>query len=1087
MEREMSRRRLLASLGATASLGAVATGAGGALDGAAEGRDPAAAARLAFGWERAYDDAEQDRLAAVDRLSGGGYVAAGQSQTSGGTTRPWVVTIDATGELRWARTYTVEGEAQFRDVVALFGGGLLLVGVQTPPDGMPVGFVLRTDADGNEQWRRTIPADSGARFLTGGVETSDFEFAVAGYTSAGGSIDGWVGRLGESGDTLWTRSLTLGASTVPLSLFETVEDDLLVVGATEPADSGGRLEGLLLSLSPGGETLWSQDYVHTSPEGTHQSNVFYDVAETASGYLTVGFTELTTGGDSPNGWAVTTDETGTPQSNALVSDGTDTNSTLVSVGRVAGEYALVGQQRPASDTGNFSAWVTGVDPSLSRQWTVRRQFGGSSPVGDSVPTNDGGLVVVGRTTSDGGASSDGYAMSFDESDVTPTPTPSPTPTATPTATRSPTESPTATPTATRSPTDTVAPPTETTAPPTTTVGTRPPTATEPPTTGGGGDGGDDSGLPLALIGGGAAVGALAIGGGAWYLLGDDDPPGDSGSAPSDPGSGEAPAAAAGSSQSESDDRGPEPTTGLSGPDEGSPAVGTDTSDSAGYGGPDTPPSPGPDDTEPGRGPTDGVGPSEAHGGAPPGDAPPGDTQPGDAPPGDAPPGDTPPGDAPPGDTPPGGTGATDTGPAGSGPVDTDPGGAGPADPEHGTDEPVDSGLGGQRSPAEPDPGRPGRSEGVPDEPGPDDRTGSADVPPDETPVDGPPGETPPERAPGETPPEGAPGETPPEGAPGETPPEGAPGETPADEGASADRPAADPGPDEDIPDRRPSRPSSDEGDAAVGALALGPAADRFGEDCEAVRTATGIADWGPVQVYAAASLDGRPQHVMAIAPKHADDAETAAAFKSRARVWADLGDQPGVAEVYDAGTEPWPWVAYAPGDRSLAEAVDALNWDARVRLLDDIAAGLRSASYADVAHGTLSPETVRVDAGDGRLIDWGTSRAAEVASDETYVTVYTAPEQIESPKSLGPATDVYRFGALAYRVLVGQDPLPPTGDAETHILNGNIVHPQDVADLRPAVADALLGALARDPVDRYETPDAFYDALDRALGGQQQY
>jgi len=960
MERALSRRRLLASLGTAASVGAVATGTGGALDGA--GDDRALAAQLAFGWERTYDDAEQDGLNAVVRLAGGGYAAAGISHPSGGTARPWLVTFDDTGALRWSRTYTVDGDAEIWDVDTVSGDGYLLVGSLTPGDGSSaVGLLVRVDESGDERWRRTVPADSGSRLFRGGVETSDGAFAVAGYTNAGGGVDGWVGRFGAGGDTEWTRSLTLGAATLPLSVFETVGDDLLVTGTTQPSDGSGNLEGLALSLSASGDTQWSQSYVYTSADGTNGYNVLYDVAETTSGYLAVGFSAPTTAADAPHGWAVATDDAGAPGPNTAVSAGDGTDSLLVAVDRVAGEYALVGQHRNADATNDWSAWITGVDGSLARQWTVQRQVGDSSPLNDGVAASDGGLVAVGRTTDDGGTTTDGLAMSFDQSESTPPPTPTETATLTPTASPTPTEtaSPTPTDTATATPTDTA------TATPTDTATATPSATAVPPTTTGSGGGGDESGLPLALIGGAAAVGALALGGGAWYLLSDDDgPPGGAGGSSTGPGSSDAPAAGTGGSPSDSGPPvgGTEPA-GAS-PDSAVAASGTSDPMS----GSETPPDPGPGESPPGGGPADAQG-----------------------------------------------------------------------------DPPMDDGAVGGAAAG----GAAGPAEGAdaPGEPAPEDATD--------------------EPAPGGAP--GEPGDAPPEAESSAAPGESA-GGTPAGEGPSG-APAG-----ESAGDAQP------EG-AAVGALALGPAADRFGEDCEAVRTATGIADWGPVHVYAAASLDGRPQHVMAVAPAYADDEETTEAFKARGRIWADLSGEPGVAEVYEAGTEPWPWVAFAPGDRSLAEAADALNWDARVRILGDIATGLRSAEAADAVHGTLSLETVKIDGADGRLVDWGASRAAEVTSGETYVTVYTAPEQIESPRSLDPATDVYRFGAVAYRLLVGQDPLPPTGDVETHILEGNIVPPGEVSDLRPAVADVLTRALARDPVDRYETPAAFHDALQDALGG----
>jgi eukaryotic-like serine/threonine-protein kinase len=188
---------------------------------------------------------------------------------------------------------------------------------------------------------------------------------------------------------------------------------------------------------------------------------------------------------------------------------------------------------------------------------------------------------------------------------------------------------------------------------------------------------------------------------------------------------------------------------------------------------------------------------------------------------------------------------------------------------------------------------------------------------------------------------------------------------------------------------------------------------------------------------------------------------------------------PHIAGLYDVGEaegRPYLVLEYLPGgtlEDRLEDDRPLPDHETR-RLAAQIAAGLAHAHASGIVHRDLKPSNILFDVeGRAKLGDFGIAQAAGQATLTEAGTImgtaaYLSPEQAEG-RPVGPATDVYSFGVLLYRLLTGR--LPFTGQTALEVaLKHQREQPVAVASIRPAAPADLAAlaehALAKNPVDR---------------------
>ena len=227
------------------------------------------------------------------------------------------------------------------------------------------------------------------------------------------------------------------------------------------------------------------------------------------------------------------------------------------------------------------------------------------------------------------------------------------------------------------------------------------------------------------------------------------------------------------------------------------------------------------------------------------------------------------------------------------------------------------------------------------------------------------------------------------------------------------------------------------------------------------------------------------------------DAQFVESFCREAELCAGLA-HPGIVNVFDAGTEPRPFIVmelvHGLDAGALARRGMGLSAEQTGRIVAQVCQALAFVHARGVLHRDVSPGNILLRRSDGaaKLADFGlASRADEVSGtrleDVAGTPGYIAPEVLSGARPT-PQSDLYSLGVATYRLLAGPRRAGPAGEATATIgLATAAPRLSPLRELRPKVPRGLTSAIqqatAWEPGARQRSVAEFraqvLDAVDR--------
>jgi TonB family protein len=231
-------------------------------------------------------------------------------------------------------------------------------------------------------------------------------------------------------------------------------------------------------------------------------------------------------------------------------------------------------------------------------------------------------------------------------------------------------------------------------------------------------------------------------------------------------------------------------------------------------------------------------------------------------------------------------------------------------------------------------------------------------------------------------------------------------------------------------------------------------------------------------------------------PEFVHDLTFAERFEQEARVVAAL-EHPNIVPIYASGIDqgiPWMSMRLLAGG-TIGSLLEHGRPDAQriVRLLRSVANALDYAHARGIVHRDIKPTNILLDGADGACVgDFGLAYVLQVTSRMTPAGLLAGtPEYMAPEHALGKVADhrcdIYSLAMVAYEMFAGVPPFTADSPVALQFKHVNDALPEPTGDVVSApVMRAIRKGAAKEPAERWPSATAFVDALDAAVGAQEQ-
>lgn len=267
-------------------------------------------------------------------------------------------------------------------------------------------------------------------------------------------------------------------------------------------------------------------------------------------------------------------------------------------------------------------------------------------------------------------------------------------------------------------------------------------------------------------------------------------------------------------------------------------------------------------------------------------------------------------------------------------------------------------------------------------------------------------------------------------------------------------------------------------------------ADRIGQRLGNYTLVQLLGQGGFAEVYLGEHFYLKSQAAIKVLQTRLSGSDDTDSFLTEAQTIARLS-HPNIVRVMDFGIDgetPYLVMDYAPNGtlRSIHPRGKPLPLETIVPYVKQISDALQYAHDEHIIHRDIKPENMLLGKRNEVLLsDFGIALVAQSSryqgtQDVIGTVAYMSPEQIQGKPR--PASDQYSLAVVVYEWLTGERPFH---GSFTEMCTQHMFAPpppirEKLPQISPAVEQALMKALDKDPKQRFETIKGFSDALEQA-------
>jgi hypothetical protein len=150
-------------------------------------------------WSQTFGGNGWDGGYSVQQTTDGGYIITGWCTTNAGDHDVYLIKTDVNGNEEWSQTFGGNNDDEGYSVQQTTDGGYFVTGYYNthPVDWLPDVYLIKTDADGIEEWQQTLDKDGAEDVGYCGKQISDEGYIITGHTGIylNEAYDVWVIKL----------------------------------------------------------------------------------------------------------------------------------------------------------------------------------------------------------------------------------------------------------------------------------------------------------------------------------------------------------------------------------------------------------------------------------------------------------------------------------------------------------------------------------------------------------------------------------------------------------------------------------------------------------------------------------------------------------------------------------------------------------------------------------------------------------------------------------------------------------------------------------------------------------------------------